>query len=162
MIKIRTIVSASILFTAMLVIALCRPLPAFAVSTLAISPAGEGIFLLQGIGIEDAAALEITVSYDTATLANPRVVEGPLIAGAMTAVNRNVPGMVRMAVIRLTPVKGSGVIAKLSFDRTGASSGRIISLSCKLANIKGASLPVLVRIYNGSETSDNKTQGVKK
>lgn len=159
--KIKTIISAGTFFVVMLVMALCRPLPAFAVSTLTISSIGNEIFLLQGIGIKDAAALEIIVSYDTATLANPRVVEGPLISGAMTAVNQKVPGIVHMVIIRLTPVKGNGVIATLTFDRTGSSPGRIISLSAKLANIKGGSLPALVKVYNAPEapvTDSNPSQ----
>jgi hypothetical protein len=151
--KIKAIILAGIFFTVMLVLAMCRPVPAFAASTLTISSTGNGIFLLQGIGIKDAAALEIMVSYDVATLANPRVVEGPLVAGAMTAVNQKTPGMVRMVIIRITPVKGDGVIATLTFDRTGPSPGRIISLSAKLANIKGVSLPASVRVYNAPQAS---------
>lgn len=144
--KIRVIVSTGIIMIVMLVLALCRPLPAFATSTITISSAGEGVFLLQGVGVEDAAALDIIIVYDTATLANPRVTEGPLIAGAMTATNPNVPGTVRMAIVRLTPVNGSGVIATLTFDRTGSSPGKIISLRVRLSNIKGASLPALVQV----------------
>jgi hypothetical protein len=160
--KIRAIISTGIFFVVMLAMALCRPLPAFAVSTLTISSTGDGVFLLQGIGIEDAAALEIIVSYDTATLANPRVVEGPLITGAMTAINPNVPGMVRLVIIRLTPVKGSGVIATLTFDRKGSSPGKVLSLSARLANINGAPFPALVQVNNPPDASvmaSNPTQG---
>jgi len=57
-------------------LALFYPVPAFAVSTVPISPAGGGIFLLQGSGIENAASLEITVSYDTTTLTNLRGHDG--------------------------------------------------------------------------------------
>jgi hypothetical protein len=151
--KIRAIISTGIFFVVMLILAMCRPLPAFAASTVTISSAGEGVFLLQGVGVEDAAAIEINVLYDTATLANPRVVEGPLIAGAMTAINPHVPGMVRMVIVRITPVKGSGVIATLTFDRKGSSPGNIISLSAKLANIKGVSLPALTQVNNPSGVS---------
>lgn len=52
---------------------------------------GSGIFLIGGVGIQDAAALDITVSYELAILSNPRFVEGPLIPGAMTAFNPNIP-----------------------------------------------------------------------
>ncbi|HXY54434.1 MAG TPA: cohesin domain-containing protein [Nitrospirota bacterium] len=149
--RIRAITSISISVAVVLLLSLYRPSPAFATSIVTITKAREGVFLLQGIGIEDAAALDIIVVYDTATLANPRVTEGPLIAGAMTAINPKVPGTVRMAVVRLTPVKGSGVIATLAFDRTGSSPGKITSLSVRLANIRGSSLPALVRIENASE-----------
>lgn len=134
-------------------IAFCRPLPAFALSTVSLAPAGDGVFLLQGTGIEDAAALELTVLYDTETLANPRVAEGPLIAGGMTAVNPNVPGTVRIVIIRLAPIRGSGVIATLSFDRKGSSSGRIRALGIKLADIKGTPLMAQALINNPSGAS---------
>ncbi len=151
--KIRTLISSGIFAAAAVVAALCLPVPAFAVSTVTISPAGDGVFLLQGIGIEDVSAFELTVVYDTATLSNPRVTEGPLIAGAMTTINPNVPGTVRMVIIRLSPVKGSGVIATMAFDRTGPSPGRINALSARLANITGAPLLAQVQVNNPADSS---------
>jgi len=139
----------SLMFIAALcTLALCRPLPAAAVSSVTLSPSGENGFILQGNGIEDAAAMEINISYDSATINNPRVTEGPLIAGAMTAVNPNLPGTVRMVIIRLTPVRGSGVIATLTFNRTGPSPGGINSLSVRLSNISGTPLPVFAQVSN--------------
>ncbi len=130
---------------------LCLPVAGFAASTLTISPGSDGVFLVQGIGIEGAAAMEINIGYDLSTLSNPRVVEGPLISGAMTAVNPNVPGAVRIVVIRLSPISGSGLIATVSFDTRG-TSGKITSLSVKLANSQGAALPAFAQISNPSET----------
>jgi hypothetical protein len=130
----------------------CLPVPAFAVSMISATPGGDGVFLLQGIGVEDAAALEITVQYDSATLANPRVVEGPFIAGSMTAVNPNIPGAIRIVAIRLTPIRGSGLIATMTFDLKGSSPGKIISLTAKLANVQGTNLPVLAQISAPSDT----------
>jgi hypothetical protein len=151
--KIRTLISSGIFIAVVVILALCLPLPAFAVSTVTISPAGEGVFLLQGIGIEKASAFEITVVYDAATLANPRVTEGPLIAGAMTTVNPNVPGTVRMVIIRISPVKGSGIIATMTFDRTGPSPGRINALSARLADSSGAPLLARVQVTNPTDSS---------
>jgi hypothetical protein len=153
----KRLISTGIVITASMVLAICWSAPAFAVSTVTTSSAGDGVFLLQGIGIESAAALEINIVYDTSALANPRVVEGPLIAGAMTAINPNVPGTVRMVIVRLSPVNGSGVIATLTFDRTGSSPGRIIALSARLADIKGALLSSLVQVNNPSETAASTT-----
>jgi hypothetical protein len=57
-----------------------------------------------------------------------------------------------MVMIRLTPVSGSGTIATLTFDLKEPSLGKIISLSARLANSQGTSLPVLVRInYSPAE-----------
>ncbi len=152
---LRLSISAAFLsFLAALII--CgNPNPAFALSTVTISSSGEGIFLLQGIGIEDASAMEINITYDTATLFNPRVVEGPLVTGAMTAVNPNIPGTVRIVMIRLTPIRGNGVIATLTFDRIGAASGRINDLNVRLANAKGSPLAALVQVNNPPDTLAN-------
>lgn len=153
--KRKSIRSRRRLFVAVFILVMCLPLPAFAVSTVTISSGGDGVFLLQGMGIEDAAAFEINVAYDTATLVNPRVIEGPLIAGAMTAINQNVPGMVRMVIIRLTPIKGSGVIATLSFDRKGPSPGIVTSMNVRLANIKGSPLSALAQVSNPQDAANN-------
>jgi hypothetical protein len=127
--------------------------PALAVSTISISPAGDGIFALQGIGIEDASAMEINVTYDTSTLANPRVVEGSFITGAMSAINPNVAGLVRIVSIRIAPMKGSGLIATLTFTRTGPSAGRILSLSAKLANVNGTRIASQVQVVNPADSA---------
>ena len=56
---------------------------AFAVSTLTVSSTGNGSFILQGNGMESVAAMDITITFDTTTLTNPRVVHGGLIASAL-------------------------------------------------------------------------------
>ncbi len=127
---------------------LCCVLPAYAVSTLTISSSGNGDFQLQGNGMENVAALDITIVYDTATLANPRVAEGGLISGAMTAVNPNMPGIVRMGIITTSAIKGSGTIATLSFDRRGDSPGSIITLKASISNSNGNPLPVKAQVIN--------------
>src|SRR3990172_10169780 len=90
-----------------------------AAPALTISSSGNGTFVLQGSAVDGVAALDITVRYDVATLTNPQVTQGGLISGAMMAVNANVPGTVRMGIIRVTPFSGSGTIATIAFSRTG-------------------------------------------
>jgi len=153
--RVRKLIGPGLFVAALAILALCRPAPAFAVSTITISPGGAGVFLLQGSTIDGASAFDISVAYDTATLANPRVTEGPLISGAMSAINPNVPGIVRIVLVRVAPVKGSGVIATVTFDRVGASAGRISSMSVKLANAAGAPLPSQVLITNPADASVN-------
>ena len=144
--KIRALISRSILVAVLSILALCLPMPVFAVSTITATSGGDGVFLLQGIGVENAAALEIVVSYDTAALANPRVVAGPLIAGAMPVFNPNVPGTIRILTVTLTPVRGSGVIATMTFDRKGSSPGSITALAARLADINGSPIPSVAGI----------------
>ncbi len=147
--------SRTILFSCVIAVisALFFPQFAHAASTLTVSPSGDGNYVLQGNGLENAAALEITLQYDSTSLSNPRVVEGGLIAGALMAVNPNVPGTVRMAIIRTTPITGSGAIAALSFDRKGSSGGNILSMNVRLADINGSPITALVQIVNSPDAT---------
>ena len=42
-----------------------------------------GVYDVQGQGFDGGGAMDITLEYDSATLANPRVSQGRLISGAM-------------------------------------------------------------------------------
>ncbi|MCK9417914.1 MAG: cohesin domain-containing protein [Nitrospirae bacterium] len=120
---------------------------------LSVSSTDNGIFQITGSDMTGVASMDITLSYDAATLSNPRVVVGPLISGAMTAVNPNVPGILRIAIIRTAPVTGNGLIATLSFDLLGNGQGTITSLNAKLSNINGAPLTTIVQVSNPPVTT---------
>jgi hypothetical protein len=142
-----------LLFVITGILSLCYALPASAVSTLTISSSGNGDFLLQGNGMENVAAMDITITYDTNTLANPRINRGGLIPGAIMEVNPNVRGTVRMLIITLTPVEGSGTIATLAFDRIDGSPGKITALNASISNMAGKPLPVQGQIINPPNTT---------
>jgi hypothetical protein len=132
--------------------ALWQPGSALAIANLALTASGESGFVLQGTGIENTAAIDITITYDASSLANPKVVAGPLISGSLTAVNPNQPGTIRMAVIRTTPISGSGVIATITFERKTDLPGKISSFSVRLANLDGKAIPAVVQVVNPSDT----------
>jgi len=137
---------------------LCHAPLLHAASTISVSGAGDGVFLLQGNGVDSVAALDITITYDLASLGNPRVVLGELVSGAMSAINPNTPGTVRMAIIRTNPIRGSGIIATLTFDRKGDSPGKVNALNARLTDINGANLPVVVQIVNPSASPESSVQ----
>jgi hypothetical protein len=130
-------------------------LPAFAASTFTLSPSGEGVFTLQGIGVEGAGGIEVTIAYDAASLGNPRAELGGLVSGAMMAANPNVPGTLRMAIIRISPIQGSGVVAVISFDRKGGGAGKINSLSVRLSSVDGKPLPAIVNFTNPPDARES-------
>lgn len=115
-------------------------------AALTIVSAGDGVFLLQGRGVVDAGALDITITYDSTTLTNPSVVAGDLVSGALTAVNAGTAGRVRIGIIRTSPIHGDGVIAILSFDQKGEAAGGIQGLTASLSNLAGKTLPVQLRV----------------
>lgn len=139
---------------ALLAIAIIQlfPLASFGASNLTILPSDNGVFVVQGAGMSGVAALDINISYDPQSLAAPRVEQGSLIAGAMMAANPNVPGIVRIAIIRATPIHGTGAIIKLTFDRRGEAAGKITGFQVRLADINGKPLPSSAQIVNPAES----------
>ena len=125
----------------------------FAASTVAIMPSGENSFILQGSGVENAAAMDITISYDASTLGSPQVAQGALISGAMMAVNDTLPGIVRIGIIRLSPISGTGTIATLTFARKGAAAGTILALIAKFSNSGGQPLVVLAQVVKPADSA---------
>jgi hypothetical protein len=122
-------------------------------AVLTLASSGNGVYALQGFGLSDVGGLDITISYDTSTLANPRVVQGALLSGGMMAVNGNSPGTIRMAGATSRSISGGGNLATVSFDLRGAGSGKVLSMSASLINSNGAKLPVQSLVQNPSDDS---------
>ena len=142
------------IFSLLLVLTLFTfgPIAAFG-AILSISSSGNGIFVLQGLGLADVAGIDATISYDTATLANPRVSQGGLIAGAMMVPNTNSPGTIRIAIVTTQKISGNGPVASIRFDKKGDSSGTILSLNAKMISANGVSLPVQTQVNNPAAES---------
>jgi hypothetical protein len=148
-----------VILTALL---LCSSTMAFS-AAVSISSSGNGVFDLQGSGFVGVAGAKITISYDTGTLANPRVVQGGLMSGAMMAVNTNSPGTIVLALVSTVPFTGNGSIATISFDLPGSSLGSIQSLAADLYGTTGSKAVAQPLIYNptGTRTQDTTGLGTK-
>ena len=129
------------------------PTPGSMAAVVSIGSTGSGTFVVQGASFSDVSAVEITISYDTNTLASPRVAQRSLVSGALFMSDLNSPGSIRITAVRTQPVSGSGPIATISFTRTGTSPGRILSMNAGLTNAKGASVPAQVLVANPTETA---------
>jgi hypothetical protein len=145
--KIKTI---SLLCAITLGLALFSSHPVYAVSTLSLYSSGNGVFTLQGNGMDNVAAMDITITYDASTLSNPQVTKEGLIADALMAFNPNVPGIVRMGIITTSPIQGSGTIITLAFKQDSSSPGKITGINAIISNSNGNQLPVVAQIVNPS------------
>lgn len=94
------------------------------------------------------ASMDLTLTYDASVWANPHLDQGELVSGAMTAVNSSSPGILRIGMIRTTPIQGSGVIAVLSFGSREDGACDLLSLKARLTSLDGSLLPVMVRVSN--------------
>jgi hypothetical protein len=117
------------------------PVPVIAVSPIWIAPAGNGVFTLEGAGLLNVAVIDVAISYDSSLLANPRIAQGGLVSGAITAANVTLPGTVNLSIFGSQPVNGNGRIATVSFVRTGESAGRVNSINGNLIDSTGKKIP---------------------
>jgi hypothetical protein len=123
-----------------------------AASTLTLLSYGNSAYQLQGAAVAGAAGLDITLSYDPSVLAAPQVAQGPLLSGAMVAVNPNTPGTVRISAVTLSPLTGSGILFTITFTRVTDGQG-IRSLAARLIDLKGNPLASQVQLAVSAGTS---------
>jgi hypothetical protein len=132
---------------------LCSIRFACAATTISISSRGGGVFELQGAGLEGMGGMDITIGYDVSSLTNPRVVQGGLVSGGMMIANTNAPGSVRIAMVQPKGISGAGSIATISFDLSGVTPGKILSLNANLVDTKGAKIASQSQVFNSAETT---------
>ena len=96
------------------------------VSTLFASPAvaafisvkstgNPAVFSVEGSGMDGVAGIQLDITYDADSLANPTVTQGGIVAGAMFASNNPRPGFIKIAIISSRPFSGNGQIAAITF-----------------------------------------------
>ena len=128
---------------------------ALAAPSVTIMPAADGVYTIQGSDCTDASGMDITVHYDPIALKNPNVEQGGLISGSLMAVNTLSPGMIRMALVRVAPINGSGIIATITFTRTGSSDSGILSLASSVTTSTGHTIAVVSQVVNSATVKNN-------
>jgi hypothetical protein len=126
---------------------------AVAAPSVTIAPAADNIYVIQGNDFSGVSGVDLTVRYDAAALASPVVVQGSFVGGALMAVNAATPGMVRLALVRVTEIKGTGAIATMTFTRLKSTGADIQSLSA-LVLAAGKNTPVPAQIVNAPKKPD--------
>jgi hypothetical protein len=128
---------------------------AIAAPGVTIAPASDSVYALQGTDLSDASGMDITIRYDPSALAGPQVVQGGLIGGALMAINASTPGMIRLALVRVTAISGSGTIATITFTRLNSTGADILSLVSSVINSAGRNIPVTSQVLNSVKTADS-------
>jgi len=120
-----------------LLLVLLSPVPSIADITFYVSPDGDRSFNIEGDDISDTATIEITVKYDPAVFANPRVsVEG----GTVTDIFDTIPGML-VFTANQGDEPGPSFLAHLTFDKIGNSQGGPFSVTGKIMEQDGMITP---------------------
>ena len=126
---------------------------AFALAaTVSVTPSGNGVFYVQGSGMDGVSGIQLDITYDAASLATPTVTQGGLVAGAMLAANTSRPGIIKIAIISTQTFSGSGQIATISFaSKTG--SGGITSIATSMIDSKGSAISSSANSTAGTEST---------
>ena len=127
---------------------LLLPLPALAVSMVSINSTGNGAFLLNGAKLDNVTRIEVSISYDTSLLANPRVNPQSSYDGARVVANINGTGTVLLTVTSGKAMQGNGTFAAIAFDSIGKTAGVINSLTGKIYGQNNLPLPVGFAVTN--------------
>jgi len=110
------------------------------VASVSVSSSGNGEYILQGTNLDGVAGIDLTLQYDTAVISSPAVTQSTFTSGAMLVSNTNVPGIIRIAMISVKALSGSGQIAAVTFATQSGAAG-IRSITVSMVDIKGAVIP---------------------
>lgn len=100
--------------------------------------ATPGEYSVMAENFSGIGGVEVTITYDTSLLANPRITQGALLAGAMFISNtKYTASSVRFAAVSINAINGSGNLATVSFDLVGAVPSTPFLTQVKLAKADG-------------------------
>lgn len=106
-----------------------------------LEPVAGGGYVISGTGLEKIAALDFIVRYDVSTARNPRVSKGPFIpADASFFANTAIPGELRIMIVRGKEIAGNGILATVTFEKTGSSEPRILAFTSNPISVSASPL----------------------
>jgi len=108
-------------------------------ATVSIVPAGSGKFIVQGDNMDGVSAIDLTISYDSTTLASPSVQKGTLLGDALFVCNPTFRGTIKIATVTNGTFAGSGQIASISFANV-TGTGNVTIASFKLISSTGSTM----------------------
>jgi hypothetical protein len=99
---------------------------------------GNGTFVIQGNAMANIAGIELNATYDSTSLGTPSVSQGSLIPDAMLVANTKTLGAIKIAIISVKSISGSGPIATVSFA-SHAGTGNF-ALTANMINTSGVNI----------------------
>lgn len=83
--------------------------------TVTVVSSGAGKYTIQGEHMDGVGGIDMTVTYDSASLSSPSLTLGNLVPGALFAANTNQPNTIKIGVVSAKAFAGSGPIAQITF-----------------------------------------------
>lgn len=133
------------------------PVASVLAATITLVPVGAGKYQVVGNGFSGAAALDVWVKYDPASLSAPQVTQGSLANGTLFAANPNRGvGQIQLAFVHASGVSGSGPVAEISFTLKGGSGAPPSIASASLYDTNGKA----ISLTGGSSVTESPAGGI--
>ena len=131
---------------------------------LSLQDAGGGVYRVVAKDLVNVGAIDLTLTYDKASLSKPKVARGDLASWLVFMPNIvEASGTVRVAMVNEPPVSGSGTVATVTFTPLGKSWVKP-ALTCQLTSLDASNQSVgstnnQERITDEGEGSSDEDQG---
>lgn len=110
---------------------------------------GPGEYSVIAGDFFNVAGAEVTITYDTNILGNPRITQGALLAGTFFLSNLYyTPRSLKFTAMSLSGISGSGSLAAIKFDLLGAAPN-----APEISALKISSAPPAIHISPSSPTA---------
>lgn len=114
-----------------------------ALNVISIVSSGPGEYAVTADNFSNIGGVEVTITYDTGTFANPRITPGSLLAGTMFVQNLSFSqSSLKFAAISLSAISGSGTLATINFDARGTPASTPEITVVKIAPLNGTPVAV--------------------
>lgn len=91
-------------------------------------PVGNGEYTVQGNNLDNLQGMQVDITHDPTVMSSPSVTKGEFISDAFMECNTIAPGIIKIAIIRMVPLSGSGRIATVTFANYSAVPPNAIAL----------------------------------
>lgn len=135
---------------------------AVAAAKVTITQTSERTYSISVADVVRAAAIDFSILYDKDTLSNPVIENGPFATSASAI---SVPyddatrGVFRVVYVTTANFEGSGLLATVSFTKTGKASSRLPDLQTSIFSIDGVQVAAQAVIDTTAAASTTATTG---
>lgn len=109
-------------------------------ASLNIVDSGAGRYVVQGENLEGVAGFDITIAYDAAKLTSPAVTQGEFVTGFLMGSNTRIDGVVRVALVGVRGVSGTGDVCRVQFSVPEEAAAAIGFNDVKMIDERGKRL----------------------
>ncbi len=90
-----------------------------AAASITIESTGIAAYSIKATDLQESAGMDLSISYDAATLKDPKLVSGALIPNSLMESNTATPGVIRVGIATGGVIKGTGELVSISFTKVG-------------------------------------------